>query len=233
LSGLQHGLPAGAARRRAPWLAAAAALAVAACESPAAPILAVAYEFALPLDEPLVYRWAVGADVRVLVDGGPDEKADLLLAALTDAAADWERALGPGLVRFRPVAEGDAEVLLRWSDSSSPVVLSECAPRVTGRAATTFCRTADGRGLEPFPRSDGSVTRTPIRMVVTILSEESGARRVRQLVAHELGHVLGIGRHSGHPLDLMWEGRLSADGPGPADIATVRRLYRTPPDIRL
>jgi predicted Zn-dependent protease len=50
---------------------------------------------------------------------------------------------------------------------------------------------------------------------------------VQRLVAHELGHVLGIGRHSEDPRDLMWRTDPSRSTPGPRDAATVLVLYHT------
>lgn len=212
-------------------------LIVGACDSPVAPGVVSGYDFWLDLEGPVVYRWAVGESIDVYIDGGPDaSRADLLHEAFTLAAEDWNLVLAPWRVRFVAVDRVvDADVVVRWSDVPAPVDTSECEPRVEGRAATTFCPVAGAGVLEPFPLGppyEGEASR--VRMVVTILAEEAtGEERVRQLVAHELGHVLGIGRHSPSPDDLMWEGALVRIAPSEGDRATVRRLYETPAEIVL
>ncbi len=193
------------------------------------------YDFVLPVDGGVVYRWPTGSTVRFYVHETGESMRDAMLTAAVDSAVvDWMAALGPGivdLVRTDDISEAD--VVVRWSDMALPVDASSCAPVVTGRAATTFCPTPDLDGLERFPLlgKDGAEG-SNVRMLVTVLAEEAvGARRVRQLVSHELGHVLGIGQHSPDPDDLMWDGPLGTDRPSPADRATIRGLYRTPPNL--
>lgn len=233
---------------------------LAACGDALAPEAEVGYAFALPERGGVVYRWPVGATVGVYLAGGEGEREALLATAFEEAAADWEAAL-EGAVRIRAVERPEeAHVVLRWSDVVPPVETEECEPKVHGRAATTFCWTPGRTSLRPFPPRGvgadggggaaggmsgeaGSEARAgadgeagadegTVRMLVTVLAEEAtGLARVRQLVAHELGHVLGIGHHSMDPADLMWEGGLRAVQPTVADRATVRRLYETAPDI--
>lgn len=213
---------------------------MAACDSAAGlaePEGAVGYPFALAMDEPVVYRWPVGSTIHVYVAGGEmPARAEMLADALAAAAAEWTSALGPAgvdIVETRRLE--DADVVLRWSDAAPPVDTAACPPEVTGRAATTFCRTADGTALRTFPLlppfdpDDGAV-----RMLVTVLASEAGSlARVRQLVGHELGHVLGIGTHSPDPADLMWGGELSTIHLSEADRETIHRLYETTPDLLL
>ncbi len=213
----------------------AAALALAACESPAEPGGEGTYDFTLPVDDEVVYRWPAGSTVRVYVHGsGHGARNGLLEEAVARAARDWTAPLGPAAVRFARVAEPtEAEVVVRWSDTPPPVDTGACEPVVTGRAATTFCPTPDYATLERFPLlPPHEAEESLVRMVVTILADEAiGPRRVRQLVAHELGHVLGIGRHSPDPDDLMWDGPLGPIRPSAADRLTLQRLYRTPPTL--
>jgi predicted Zn-dependent protease len=54
---------------------------------------------------------------------------------------------------------------------------------------------------------------------------------VRGLVTHELGHVLGLARHSDEPRDLMYGGELTTAVPGRRDQASVQVLYQMPPDV--
>lgn len=205
---------------------------VGACSSPLSPEEA-GYDFTLPLESPVVYRWPTGAAVRVHAAPTGDPQRDRLLAdAVHDAVADWQAVLGEGQVRLMVTGGvSEADVVVQWSDGEPPVSTAGCEPVLSGSATTTFCRAADGRGLEPFPLPGESGGGT-VRMLVTVrASEATGPVRVRQLVAHELGHVLGIGRHSPDPDDLMWDGPLTRHTPSPTDAATVRRLYETAPDL--
>lgn len=210
------------------------ALVAGACGDPFEPEVEVGYGFAYPGEADVVYRWPIGSTVRVHVAGGDSARAELLTDALVAAAADWEAAVGEGRVRIQAVPRvEEADVVLRWSDVEPPVDVSGCPPRVTGRATTTFCWTVDRRGIRAFPLDPEAGTEASgVRMLVTVLAEEGrSAARVRQLVAHELGHVLGIGQHSPDPADLMWEGPLRAMRPSSADRATIQRLYETVPDV--
>lgn len=243
-------------RRGGAWrLRAVAPLALAllagACDRMLEPGVGAGYDFALPVGEAVVYRWPAGSTIGVYVAGGAGERGELLGDAFGDAARDWEAALSASQVQIRRASSlGEADVVLRWSDVEPPVDTTGCEPRVVGRAATTFCWTPDRRGIRVFPSLDDSLVTTAqeggpdeparwvgassggVRMVITVLAEEArGVERVRQLVAHELGHMLGIGRHSSDPEDLMWEGALQVSRPTVADRATVRRLYETIPDV--
>jgi predicted Zn-dependent protease len=61
----------------------------------------------------------------------------------------------------------------------------------------------------------------------TVLNPES----VRRLVAHELGHVLGIAQHSPRAADLLHATNIATAEPSPADRATLHVLYQSPADI--
>jgi len=219
---------------RARRVACAAAVLLAACESAALPPRpnADVYEFRLPTQPPLVLRWASGATVRVYVAGGTVAgQAAALAAAFDQGAAAWNQYALFGEYRLAVTGDlGQADMVLRWSGEVSPVDLSQCLP-AGARAVTTFCaENGDPRnGLAVFPRTDGSPGR--VKMVVTILpSQLTIAGRVPQLVTHELGHVLGISRHSDEPRDLMYGGDLSTATPSRRDQATVQVLYQMRPE---
>jgi predicted Zn-dependent protease len=54
----------------------------------------------------------------------------------------------------------------------------------------------------------------------------------RALVAHELGHVVGIGAHSDDPADLMF-GAPSVLAPSARDARTLRYVLHQPPGYTL
>ena len=207
------------------------------CDSPMIPGRAIedTYAFSLETTPPLVLHWPTGSTIRVLIAASSNEqRASLLASALESGAAAWnDVAL---FAEYRLVQTNDttnADVILMWSDVIPPVETENCRPAVT-QAVTTFC--IDGLGtndprLRVFPLRSGAASR--IRMLVTVLAAEANdPATVRRLVAHELGHVLGIARHSGDARDLMFRTDPVIERPGPRDAATVQVLYHVGADVK-
>jgi hypothetical protein len=118
--------------------------------------------------------------------------------------------------------------VLTWSDIDV-VDTAACRPALT-RAVTTFCIDTLTARLIAFPLAGGEDS--GVRMLVTVLATEASVPdRIPRLVAHELGHVLGIARHSPNPLDLMWRTDPDATRPSTRDAATVQVLYHMRPDV--
>lgn len=210
--------------------------AVAACDPAIVPpkLASEIYDFRLPTAPPMVLRWPSGSTVRVFVAGGPQPaRASLLADALETGSRIWnERAFYAEYRLERAASLRDAHVVLRWSDETPPVETSQCSPAIA-RAVTTFCiETAENR-LRAFPLlppDDASASR--VRMIVTILGTESAQpESVIRLVAHELGHVLGLAQHSLNAQDLMYSGDLQRAALSVRDAATIQILYHTQPDI--
>ncbi|MFO7260329.1 MAG: matrixin family metalloprotease [bacterium] len=210
----------------------ALALAVAACDAPTIPPEAGAYEFTFQTTPPSVVRWPVGKVIRVYVAGGEDPaRAALLREAFLEAAAQWESAVLFGEYRFAEAATPrEADVVLYWNGDPVPVDTWGCPPETTGaRALTWSCPdpAVPGR-LQPFTLNGEP---TPVRMMVYVARwEASTPASLKRVVLHELGHVLGIGRHSPNPEDAM-EAHAPVDRLSPADRATVQVLYHVEPDI--
>lgn len=221
-----------------------AALSLAACDGPIVPPNTTAdiYDFRLPTVPPSVIRWPSGTRVRVHVAGAAGARADSLSAGLARGAAEWNRhALYGEYEVVRASSLGAADVVLRWSDEPSPVDMTECAPELAS-AVTTFCLSADDPSrLHVFPLARPPVFDPPIvdpdatssvRFVITLLgTPAANSEAVSRLVLHELGHVLGIGRHSPDAGDLMAAGVPTRHSLSSADIATIQILYHTRPDI--
>lgn len=203
-------------------------LGAAACDAPTVPPLPSesVYEFRLATSPPLTLHWPLGSTVRVfVVDGG---RGDVLATAAEAGAEAWNRhAL---LDEYRLIVTQDAaeaDVLLAWSDAALPVETEEC-PRTAGRGVTTFC--LNGTELYRYPFASGEASQ--VRMLVTIAAQlASSSELLRASVAHELGHVLGIARHSDHAGDLMWHSEPTRATPSLRDVATMRALYRTEADV--
>lgn len=222
---------------RAPVLLVVAVLTGAACDVPTVPprLASEVYDFRLGTTPPAVLRWPSGSTIRVHVAGGPQaNRAQLLLTAFDTGARAWnERALYAEYELVSATQLSAADVVLRWSDESPPVITTDCVP-VLGRAATTFCLTnpdpAQAR-LHVFPLLNDEAP-SNVRMIVTILGAEAAqSDRVMRLVAHELGHVLGLAQHSLNAQDLMYGGDLTRATLSVRDASTVQILYQTRPTI--
>lgn len=212
-------------------------LGVCACDSPMIPGRAIedTYAFTLETTPPLVLRWPTGYTIRVLLAASSNEpRATLLETAFRQAAQGWnDVALFAEYRIIQTTDTSNADVILAWSDVIPPVQTDDCRPAVT-RAVTTFCidgiMTDDPR-LRVFPLQNGDTSH--VRMLVTVLAAEApNPATVRRLVAHEIGHVLGIARHSGDARDLMFRTDPVIERPGPRDAATVQVLYHTSADVR-
>lgn len=183
------------------------------------------YEYRLAVTPPKILRWPSGSRIRVYV---ADADATLR-GALAAGAAAWNAHALFGEYRLEETTElGSADVVLRWGTESGTVDFSECFP-VNPRAVTTFCAAGDDldNGLAVFPRVDGGPSR--VRMLVSVLDAQSA--NAGELVAHELGHVLGIMRHSDDARDLMYGQELQVSRPSRRDVATVRVLYQMAPQV--
>lgn len=219
-------------RRLMPLVLAASGI-LAACESVTVPERASieVYDFRLLTTPPSVLRWPTGSTVRIYVHEGTDvARADELRDALRHAVRAWNESVRFGEYRLVVSSMLEAsDVVVMWSTDLAPVETSDCSPS-GGRAFTTFCLDDSGERLEPFPIP--GMNSSSVRFLVTVRTSEAGdAARVRSLVAHEIGHVLGIAQHSPNSVDLMYAGDLLRDVPNVRDRATIQVLYHATPDI--
>jgi hypothetical protein len=222
-------------------LYAAAALAggaafMSACESPTMPPRSTTdvYDFRLRADTFHIFHWASGSDVRVFIYATTPEREDSMAASFERGAAMWNAYALFGeyrLVRTQSIA--DADVVVRWSDNLAPVDDSQCPPTFSN-GVTTFCIDdidATPLRLATFPSLPGAPGAQHVKMLVTILASQATIPgRIDRLLAHELGHVLGIGQHSPNNHDLMY-GDPVVDVLSRRDIATVQVLYHTAADV--
>lgn len=212
------------------------ALALASCEGAIIPPDSSGdiYDFRLMTTPPEVLRWPSGTRVRVYAADAGGARAGLLSRSVSLGAGIWNRhALFGEYELVRVAAASEADVVVRWSDEPSPVDMSECQA-VVAIAVTTFCRHDDDpTRLEVFPLLPPEAgAESSVRFVITILGTQAGNEQtVERLVIHELGHALGIGRHSLDPRDLMAAGVPTRATLSQRDIATVQILYHTRPHI--
>jgi predicted Zn-dependent protease len=208
----------------------------AACDSPTVPqrLLTEVYDYRLEISpqQLAVMRWPIGTTVRVYVEPHPDAAHTAALeSALENAVEVWNDAALYREVQLEGTEQlEEADAVLVYSSVLQPVDAANC-PAGGSLAYTTFCRDADDLSrLAVFPiRNSGG---GKVKFLVTVRTQATlDVESVRRLVAHELGHVLGIAQHSKRPTDLMYPGPITRAEPSPADRATLQVLYHTRADI--
>lgn len=211
----------------------AAAALLSACDSATVPerLLSEVYEYRLSTPAPRVLRWPLGTTVRVFVAADSDPARTMLLENALDHAVDaWNSAALYGEVQLQQATDiATADAVLLFSSTAPPVDLSNC-PRQGALAITTFClNLQDPARLAVLPLLTGG--NGQVKFLVTIAAGVNDTEQLRRLVAHELGHVLGIAQHSPNSADLMYGNTLTTAFPSVADRATLQLLYHTRPDI--
>jgi len=205
-------------------------LLLAACELPTVPPRSVqdVYDFKLATSPPSVLRWPSGSTISVFVDAGTQARAQQMIDAFRLGAAQWNAAARyREYVLARVDSIADADVVVRWSDDLSPIDFTGCEPEISNGVTTLCLDDTDESRLRVFPFR-APRTGSHIKIVVTILaSEASRPDRVERLVAHELGHVLGLARHSPDANDLMFAGNPTRSTLSRRDSASVQVLYHT------
>jgi hypothetical protein len=121
---------------------------------------------------------------------------ELLERTFSQAAADWEGALG-GTLNFEKAQDGEAVNLL--------IEIIDTLPN-PGRSYVEF---VNGR------------YRPRVELNAPDLNDP---RTMRMVVEHELGHVMGIWGHSDYPGDLMYPVPERAT-PSRRDVRTIRLIY--------
>lgn len=205
---------------------------LAACDAPTVAPRTDLYDVTSSTFDGVIVRWPVSSTIRVHVVDEVAGGGQLTSAAARGATA-WNEAVLFGEYRLVLVEQpGDADVVLAWSDVALPVDTSECPPDLGRGGVTRFCPDQTETGLLPYPLLPGVEPGAgSVRMVVLI---SAGVRQdpdgTRRIVAHELGHVLGILEHSAAAADLMF-GDPQTALPARRDRAAVQVLYHTPADI--
>jgi hypothetical protein len=231
---------------------------LAACDSPTVPPRSLAYNFVFEqFGAPIIYRWADGETIGVYVVPTDDaERAGVLEAAVRHAIGAWNDVVLFGEFRLVEAELDRADVVIAWANETLPLDTDECLPAPGGVAWTTFClnegvdtddvANADQplREVYGYPLADGEHREDGVHMIVQVLYNGSNLDDVPGLVTHEIGHVLGIGRHPcdyadvgdcpagyGAHESLMYIGIPSIATPARADRETVEVLYRTRPHL--
>lgn len=141
------------------------------------------------------------------------EFADIVKGAFED----WSTASG-GIVSFKFVhSPKDALINVTWTDN--PAMLAN--PAEAGH-----CKVSGNE--------KGSSTADIILLIVNRLDGSVvPPAKLRYTASHEIGHALGIAGHSLNARDVMFLGAIDNNFPAKIsdrDIATLKKIYETPPD---
>jgi predicted Zn-dependent protease len=194
------------------------ALAVAGCE-PAAPIRDCAgctYDFADSIPDALVFHWPASAlPVRFYAD--PRGAMPTLVSL---GVAEWEAQFLYGEFRGVLVADSSqADVIVQWGSTVPPDVPPDAGPPVSA---------CNGQTVYPSWAA-GSAPGRAVHITLTALAGPTDAQVaacLRRVATHELGHSLGLLKHSPSPLDIMYQNPM-ATSPSSRDRNTVELLYHS------
>jgi hypothetical protein len=148
------------------------------------------------------------------------------------AVAAWQGVLIFGELAVSYVSDSaDAQIIVRGSAPPPP---PETPSGVTGLRFHSAPAACEG-GTDVFVSApDHTKLWTPIRVYVIpkyLLSDPETAPCLARVTIHELGHALGLFRHSPNVEDIMFSFP-EVDAPSDVDAATVQFLYHQTPDLR-
>ena len=199
--------------------------AMGACSDPVAPVRSGAYSFAdtiiIGVDTTIdLFRWP---EYRLPVRFWADPRGNMAFL-VARAVREWENQFLYGEFRGELVTDSTrADVIVRWTDSVPPDVPPDPTPPNSCGGFTTFNYDTTGFALSG-----------PIHVSLSVLSGPASAARVqgcmRRLAIHELGHALGLLRHSPFPEDIMY-GSPDSNFVSKFDRRTVETLYHSRPTV--
>ena len=213
---------------RAVLLLPAAALALA-CDGPTVPRDGPGYDPVAPTVG-RNYHWPLGRTVSVYVDPTAEPEGADLADAVRQGAALWNRAVYYREFTLRLTsAPEEADVVVHHAAAPMIVGAGSCDyPPVSAGGVTFFCPAAAGDTAETLPLLAQSAGTGRVKMDVRVdRARVADDAAFRSLVAHELGHVVGIGAHSDRVEDLMF-GAPRAPAPTARDERTLRFLLHEP-----
>ncbi len=223
------------------WSAAALVVAAAACGDIATPIRNDFYEWRLVAPKPsgtgedsLTFHWpASRIPVRIWV-----EDAASLPENVPNGIAAWRTAFL--YHEFDAIVVSDsssADVIVRAGAAPGIQFAHQAAPSPGprfGRIRLNSALAPECAGATDLDISDDHTQlRLPVRVFIDPRSEPNAPGLPECLAlttTHELGHALGIWRHSGVASDLMFSDP-GVDAPSDRDLATAEVIYHVPANV--
>lgn len=218
----------GAARRSA-TRALMTSLLLLGCESPTVIRPDFAYD-PTALTGGQLYRWSTGARVRVFVEPMGAGSVDLA-SAVQRAVSAWNAVPQAREFTLDVVTNRDvADVIVYDRSLPQPVVTGSCPFNPSGAAGYTYFCPINGRAERLRPLASTVLT-TAIVIRVDMTTTATQAT-LDALVAHEVGHAVGIGGHSPQSTDVMYT-RPTVRTPTDRDRNTLRNVLGRAADITL
>jgi predicted Zn-dependent protease len=217
--------------RRARWTALGLVAAAAACSDIATPIRSDFYEWRLTVpsatgsgEDSLTFHWPESRlPVRFWV-----EDAASLPQNVPGAIAAWRKAFLYGEFDATIVSDSStADVIVRAG--AAPGILFDRARLHS--AVAPECTGATDLDISP----DHTQLRLPVRVYVDPHSDPAGPGVPECLAlttTHEIGHALGIWRHSAVATDLMYMDP-AVTAPSERDLGTAEVLYHLTPNVEI
>lgn len=223
------------------WSAAALVVAAAACGDIAAPIRNDFYEWRLVVpkvsgsgEDSLTFHWpASRIPVRIWV-----EDAASLPQTVPNGIAAWRTAFLYHEFDATVVSDsGSADVIVRAGAAPGVQFAHQTAPTSGDgfeRLRLNSALAPECAGATDLDISDDHTQlRLPVRVYIDPRSEPDAPGLPECLAlttTHELGHALGIWRHSGVATDLMFSDP-GVDAPSDRDLATAEVIYHVPANV--
>ena len=211
------------AARCATAIGLAAVVGVVACEPtlPTRDCVGCTYDFVdtVPPDT-ILFHWP-SSGVRVRFWADPQGAMPALVSL---GIATWEAQFLYGEFRGATVSDSNAaDVIVRWAAGAPADVPPDTANPVPA---------CDGVTNDSLDASGHSLA-TPVHVTLSVKGGYQPAQIaacVRRVVIHELGHALGLLKHSPYANDIMYATPL-VTRPSAEDQRTIERLYHSAPTV--
>jgi predicted Zn-dependent protease len=199
-----------------------------ACDAPSATRPDFAYD-PTSLSNGTIYRWPSGSTISVYVE--PDESSLYsLVGATSRAMAVWNEV--PEFAEFVLIGTSmlsEADIVVYDRAVPSPLTPGSCQFDPRGSGYTYFCLESGRAQL----LTAAHLQSTKARVLISVdRGAVSSQLRYDAVVAHELGHALGIGGHSQEQSDLMY-GAPIVSRPSGRDRQTLHYVLGATPDAVL